>query len=291
MERTSLSRASRFLCLLPVFLSACPAGGGGGSFLLPPSALTSGGGISCPGAWPFVSGEGAYLADSVTESPGATGTGFGDANRARNGVCGGAMPSLDVYSLNSSNASIRCISNQKCIDLEWAGRRVLNGAGVDFVVFENPFNRTGGGRFIEAVIVEVSYDGHSWCGWNPAYTGEKNSNHPSFSIDIYDVQKYNDVAGLEPVLFNQSTWTETAADVFDRAKAGGDHFDLDTTSFGQSGTGCNATAVNNMKTNGFVYVRLTTANSRSPADFPLPADSFDQTSDIDGVVARNVTYR
>lgn len=269
------------IVLLFVFLSACPAGGGGDVFL-PPSALASGDGTSCPAdAWPF--GAGAYVADVVTEAPGEIGSAFGNSLCAVNGVYGNGLNrgSLDVYSLKSSGTSTKCVAGEKCIVLEWAGRRVLSGAEADFVVFENPFNRTSTGRFIEAVIVEVSQDGTSWCGWNPAYTGETES-------DIYDVTKYVDVAGLEPVLFNQSTWTGTAADVFDVAKAGGDHFDLaDLVASGS----CDAGTVSDIQTDGFVYIRLTTANSRSPASFPLPGDSFDQTADIDGVVARNVADR
>jgi hypothetical protein len=270
-------------------LSACPAGGGGDDFL-PPVALMSGGGASCPAdAWLLDAG--AYVADVVTEAPGETGSTYGNSLCAVNGIYGSGLNrgSGDVYSLKSSGNSTKCVAGEKCVVLEWAGRRVLNGAGTDFVVFENPFNRTSTGRFIEAVIVEVSEDGASWCGWNPDYSGEIDSqNEAQFKLDIYDVTKYVDVAGLEPVLFYQSTWTGTAADVFDVAKAGGDHFDLDKASFGGSGAGCNATLRDSIRASGFVYLRLTTANSRSPASFPLPGDSFDQTADIDGVVARNV---
>lgn len=281
-------RCRPLLLLLASVLSACPAGGGGDAFL-PPSALTSDGGASCPAeAWPFAGGP--YLADLVTEAPGETGNTFGDSLCAVNGVYGSGLNrgSGDVYSLKSSPASTMCKANEKCIVLEWAGRRVLSGAGADFVVFENPFNRTSTGRFIEAVIVEVSNDGTVWCGWSPAYLGETDPGVAQFSLDIYDVTKYVDVAGLEPVLFNQSTWTAAAADVFDVAKAGGDHFDLaDLVANGS----CDAGTVSVIQASGFVYLRLTTANSRSTASFPLPGDSFDQTADIDGVVARNVADR
>lgn len=274
------------IATLLVFLSACPAGGGG-ELMLPPG-LSGQAENSCTDAgWPFVDdgGPGAYLADVVTEAPGATGSWFGDASRAVNGVCGAGASSgsTDVYSLSSGDSQ-KCVAGEKCIVLKWAGRRVLNGSGTDFVVFENPFNRTSGGRFIEAVIVEVSQDGTSWCGWSPAYTGVTDS-----QSDIYDVTKYDDVAGLKPVLFNQLTWTDTAADVFDVAQAGGDHFDLDKASFGGSGAGCNEALRGDIQTDGFVYIRLTTANSRSRDAFPLPGDSIDETADIDGVVARNVT--
>lgn len=265
-----------------VFLSACPAGGGDSVFL-PPGLASSGGASSCTvDAWPFAGGP--YLADLVTEAPGETGSTFGNSLCAVNGVYGGGANkgSTDVYSLKHSSTSTKCAANEKCIVLEWKDRKVMPVEGTDFVVFENPFNR-GGGRFIEAVIVEVSRDGTTWCGWSPAYTGETDS-----QSDIYDVTNYVDVAGLEPVLFNQSTWTGTAADVFEVAEAGGDHFDLsDLVASGD----CDAGTVNAIQVGGFIYLRLTTANSRSLALFPLPGDSFDKTTDIDGVVARNVTDR
>lgn len=277
-----------------LFLAACPAGGSDG-LLLPPALSGSGtADLSCAGSdWPFIDGEGSYLADTVTEAPGSTGVGFGNSSRAVNSVCGAgtASGSTDVYSLKSSSTSTMCEANEMCIVLEWAGRRVLSGEGADFVVFENPFNRTGTARFIEAVIVEVSKDGTSWCGWNPDYSGEKNSGLAQFSIDIYDPSKYDDLAGVQPVKFYQSTWTDTAADVFDVDLAGGDHFDLDKASFGDSGEGCNEALRGSIQTDGFVYIRLTTANSRSQESFPLPGDSSDKTADIDGVVARNVADR
>ena len=286
--RSILYRCRPHILLFVSVLSACPAGGGKDAFL-PPPALTYGGTATCPAdAWPFDTG--AYLADLVTEAPGETGGTFGNSLCAVNGVYGNGLNSgsLDVYSLKSSPTSTMCEANEKCIVLEWAGRRVLSGTGADFVVFENPFNRTGDGRFVEAVIVEVSQDGTVWCGWNPAYTGETDSGAAQFSFDIYDVAKYKNVAGLEPVLFNQSTWTGTATDVFDVAKAGGDHFDLaHLVAIGS----CHTETVSAIQASGFVYLRLTTANSRSSTSFPLPGDSFDQTADIDGVVARNVDDR
>jgi hypothetical protein len=286
-------RWSGLALVLTVFLSSCPAGGGKDQFFLPPAAaaLSSSGGEVCPASpWPFSAG--AYLADTVTEAPGQGGA-FGNPLCAVNGVYGAGSGggSLDVYSLRSSTASTMCKANEKCIVLEWAGLRVRNETGTDFVVFENPFNRTGGGRFIEAVIVEVSENGTAWCGWNPAYTGETDSNQPQFSGDIYNPSKYLRLAGIQPVLFYQSTWTDTAADVFDVTKAGGDHFDLGDANFGQSGDNCDAAAKNAMQTNGFIYMRLITANSRNPANFPLPGDSFDKTADIDGVVAKGVDSR
>jgi len=274
------------------FISACSSSSSDSPFFLPPSALSSGSsGFSCPATvWPFMN---AYLADTVTEASGEQPNwAFGNSLCAANGIYGAGANSgsTDVYSLRSSATATKCESNEKCITLEWKGYRVKNTAGTDFVVFENPFNRSDSSRFIEAVIVEVSADGSAWCGWSPAYTGEKDKANTNFATDIYDATKYQDVAGLEPVLFNQSNWPHSAADIFDRSKAGGDHFDLSSLSFG-NGTNCDAGLKADLQTNGFVYIRLTTANSRNSTDFPLPGDSFDQTADIDGVVARVVEAR
>lgn len=279
-------RHLRWLAMfLPFILTACPAGGGDSLFLLP-SGLSTGGAVStCPAApWPF---EGAYLADLVTEAPGQTGSGFGNALCAVNGIYGGGenRGSTDVYSLSSSSESSKCEANEKCMVLEWAGRRVVNGDGADFVVFENPFERAAG-RFMEAVIVEVSANGETWCGWKPEYTAKETEEMDP----VYNPESYTNLAGIEPVLFDQATWTASAEDIFDQSKAGGDHFDLDDANFGNTGTNCAEGTKSAIQSNGFVYVRLTTANSRSET-FPLPGDSFDQTADIDGVVARDVAPR
>lgn len=242
-------------------------------------------------AWPFAPN--AYLADIVTEAPGQNHYQFGNPLCATNGIYGGGSGSgsTDVYSLKSSSMSIKCAPNEKCVVLEWKDSKVKNEAGVDFVVFENPFNRTVTARFIEAVIVEVSEDGIHWCGWNPTYSGEKNNTLPNFITDIYNPAKYERLAGIEPVLLNQSNWQYSGDDIFDQLKAGGDHFDLDDAEFGSSGSGCSGAIKSMIQTNGFVYLRLTTANSRDGASFPLPPDSFDQTADIDGVVSKNITPR
>lgn len=239
-------------------------------------------------AWPFAPN--AYLADIVTEAPGQNHYQFGNPLCATNGIYGGGSGSgsTDVYSLKSSSTSTYCVPNEKCIVLEWASSRVLNSTGVDFVVFENPFNRSESARFIEAVIVEVSEDGIDWCGWNSTYSGETNNTLPNFIADIYNPAKYERLAGIEPVLFNQSNWQYSGGDIFDKSKAGGDHFDLNDANFG---SGCSGAKKSMIQSSGFVYLRLTTANSRDGASFPLPPDSFDATADIDGVVAKQIDNR
>lgn len=238
---------------------------------------------TCPKEWKF---NNIYLADKIIEAPGATGEGFKDANKAINGICGAGKlaGSLDVYSLQSSPFSTNCIPDEKCIVLEWNNKKVKNTPGIDFVVFENPFclgseSNCNISRFMEAVIVEVSIDGINWCGWNPQYLGgasesdKKNPNH------------WQRFAGIEPVIFNQENWAFSENDIFDTTKAGGDGFDLDDVNFGSS---CSPLQKSQIQSDGFIYLRLTSALSRG---FSFPSDSFDQTPDIDGVIAKIVENR
>lgn len=256
-------------------------------FLLTSNLVNTSTITNCPQQWKFSN---VYLANQVLEAPGATGEGFKDKNRAINGICGAGKlgGSLDVYSLQKSSiATYYCKLNEKCIVLEWENKKVQNVPGIDFVVFENPFckgneSNCNNSRFMEPVVVEVSEDGINWCGWNPQYTG---SSSPE---DLQNPNFWQRFAGIEPVIFNQENWQLAENDIFDKTKAGGDGFDLSDSNFGSSGDGCNSTVKNQIQTDGFIYLRLTSANSRG---FTYPSDSFDQTADIDGVVAKSVTNR
>lgn len=77
---------------------------------------------------------------------------------------------------------------------------VVNGPGVDFTIFENPFEIFGGGTFIEAGIVSVSRNGISWHTFP------------------YDTTTYANMAGVTPTLRGDPT---------DPSVSGGDSFDLD----------------------------------------------------------------
>ena len=279
--------------LLWLSATACTPGGGNNDALLA-AALPSGGsgGQACLESWPYSSG--AYIADSSVNAAVDAGT-FGDPTKATNKICGAGWASggTDVYSTGSSS---ECESGENCIALEWTGKRVLDATGVDFVVYENPFlyNNNASSRFIEAVIVEVSQDGTNWCSWNPSYSGTTSA------PDLRNPGNYSDLAGITPVLFMQSSANSlSASDLFtevtdsygNHLKGGGDGFDLSAPSFGTTGSGCNTTLRNSIRSSGFVYVRLTTAYSRNSSSFPIVSDSFDQKADIDGVVARSVTDR
>ncbi len=230
------------------------------------------------------------LFNKVKEAPGATGSGFGDPNKAINGIrgCGKLSGSLDVYSLKSSSSSNYCEPNKRCIVLEVENKKVKDGAGIDIVIFENGFcnggeSNCGTSHFMEPIIVEVSYDGTNWCGWNPRYIGSDTTDS-----SLRNPNNWLRFAGIWPVIYNQDNWLYTEDDIFDREKAGGDGFDLSDSNFGKSGDGCDLTVKNQILTNGFIYLRLTSANSRGLTYDPI---SIDQTPDIDGAIARYVQNR
>ena len=177
--------------------------------------------------------------------------------------------------------------------LEWAGQKVTNGTGIDFVVFENPFYYGGNSSsvFMEAIIVEVSQDNTNWCGFGPDYT---NGDETTYSTDP---STWSNFAGKTPVLYNRDTNALSATDIFDSAQAGGDGYDLANLSDSNAfGTGCNTTLRNDIRdTNGFTYIRLTAATDRTNADtgaaFVQDSGAFGGGPDIDGVAARHLTAR
>lgn len=246
---------------------------------------------SCPtGGWPFASG--AYLADVVSEAPGASGSGFASPGRATDGVCGGgtATGSLDVYTLQSSLSSSLCAAGMKCLVLSWSAGKVQNVAGVDFVVYENPFVISADQNLIEPVVVEVSADGTVWCGFPRSYSGSDSAN-----VSLQNPANYANLAGVTPVWFHQQTWTGSAGDLFTNVagdvsyslphlKGGGDGFDLNGL---VSGGACDAAVIADLQASGggFKYVRLTSGGSMGMA---ITTNSLDQSPDIDGVVAKQV---
>lgn len=104
--------------------------------------------------------------------------------------------SLDVVSLG----------NEGWIVLE-LGRPIVDGAGTDFLVFENAF-LSGTMIFAEPGIVGVSEDGESFV---------------DFGCDTEDGPAYPGCAGVEPVFANARS---NDLDPTDPEVAGGDAFDL-----------------------------------------------------------------
>lgn len=235
------------------------------------------------------------LADTVEEAPGHNGNGFCDKNKAINGVRGNGWTSgsFDVFSLDNSGANT-CGGNSTHIILKWAGKKVKNGPGADFIVYENGFYISGNpsNRFMDLIIVEVSNDKINWCGFNPDYT------HSPETTYSKDPQYWQRFAGKTPVNYNIDVPERNfhVAELFkddDNNKegdlGGGDLFDLEELSDNNYwNTGCTTALRDDIKQNGFQYLRLIPANRRINPDTNsnFVTDSLSNGPDIDGVVAR-----
>ncbi|MBK8397872.1 MAG: LIC_13355 family lipoprotein [Leptospiraceae bacterium] len=221
-------------------------------------------------------------ADTITLAPNHTGIGFQDSAKAINGIrgAGTSAGSGDVFSLRATGAGASMV-------LEWNGNRVLNGSGIDFIVFENVFyyNNNSSARFMEAVIVEVSQDNSSYCGFSPNYTFSPEttySNNPSY---------WSRFAGITPSIYNVENRIFSGNDLYDTNKTGGDGFDLeDLSAANDYNIGCDSTLRDKIKSEGFVYLRLTAASARTNSDtgtnFLQDIGAFGGGPDIDGVIAR-----
>jgi hypothetical protein len=105
---------------------------------------------------------------------------------------GETQGSLDVVSLGNGGSVV----------LGFVDNGIVDGPGVDFVVFENPF-MAGGAVFAELGTVGVSDDGETWVDF------------PCTATEA----PYGACAGVEPVYFR-------GEDALDPETAGGDAYDL-----------------------------------------------------------------
>ncbi len=218
------------------------------------------------------------FADTVTQAVSSSDT-FGNPSMSVDGVCGGGenSGSLDVFSLSQTGSGSSLV-------LSWGAKTIANQTGIDFMVFENPW-RIGSDStsiFMEAIIVEVSQDNVSYCGFNPNYTqGNLYSRNPTH---------WQNFAGKTPVLYNDATNRLDSESLFNPSLAGGDGFDLDNLSDSNYfNIGCTTNLRDTIKTNGFKYIRLTSASARTNSNTgnPYPFDSAASNGpDIDGVAAR-----
>lgn len=235
--------------------------------------------------------EGVYLADTIISAPAREDAQFRDPDLAVNGICGNetGKGSIDVFSLDQTGEGASLV-------ISWSGYSVVNGEGLDFIVFENSFHIDGtdNNYFMEAAIVEVSNDGEKWCGFGPDYTY---SDETSYSNQI---DSWKDFAGIHPVKYNQLTSDLTAAEIFEDSdtdgtpdNAGGDGFDLeDLVGDNFYDTGCDDSLASELKENGFTQLRITAATARTNPDTGnafLFDDGAINGPDIDGVLARSVT--
>ena len=211
----------------------------------------------------------ARQSDEVVAAPGASGDGFGDPERAINGVRGGGIErgGVDVYSMGFPP------QDNTELTLGWSGQRVTNGPGVDLVVFENGFKQTGTEFFfMDLLIVEVSLDAENWVSFPHDYRAEDES--------VYEPvpELWQGFAGRTPTLLHDDT---NPVDPFDQEVAGGDGFDLDAL----PDDGALGSEIRQL---GFRYVRLVTAAARTNPDTEASfvRSAISNGPDIDGVYAR-----
>jgi hypothetical protein len=178
--------------------SSATSAGSGGEGGAPPAG--SGGGGACPGGeggsgaggqGPITcDGPGARFVTGVVSACFGAGETFGHDTfpasvlgpPAGGGCC---MGSLDVISLGNGGS----------ITLAFAGNAIVDGPGVDFLVFENVFDVGGDPAhpYAELATVEVSADGVTWsafpctakaypygacAGWHPTFAGAESGIDP-----------------------------------------------------------------------------------------------------------------
>lgn len=204
-------------------------------------------------------------ADEVITAPGADPDApFLDPFRAINGVRGGGATGggLDVFSCDWAQGN--------SITLGWSGRAVLNGAGADFVVFENAFESAPGVTFMDLAVVEVSLDGLDWATFPHDYLAVDEAEYAPVA------EAWEGFAGRGSVLLHEE---DNPVDPMDVSVAGGDSFDLDDLSEGEPG--------DTIRGEGFRFVRLVSAPSRTNPDTgaPFVADLISNGFDLDGVYA------
>lgn len=207
-------------------------------------------------------------ADEVLEAPGHTGEGTRDAGRAVNGARGGGprRGGLDVFSLGLERGV------DDILVVGWSDRALVDGPGVDLVVFENPFDVSEGYRFLDPVVVEVSADGERFVAFPHAYLADDPS---AWSGDAADWQGF---AGLEPVLLHEE---DNPVDPFDPEAAGGDGFDL-------ADLPADDPLTEEILARGVRAVRLTSAAALDDPQTGLawPRDPVSDGADIDAVYGR-----
>ncbi|TGN13149.1 LIC_13355 family lipoprotein [Leptospira ilyithenensis] len=222
-------------------------------------------------------------------SANSTVSGFNDPTKAINGICGGGETSgsLDVYSLNLTGAGATMI-------LSWGGKTVKNVSGTDFIVYENPFkiSDTSDRYAFDPMVVQVSFDGSIYCGFNLSGFG---GGLPS--SDNNKIAYWPGFGGLRPVIYNMTSKLFTLDQLFTASGSGfltggGDGFNLDDLSDSDTvNPACNNTAKTNIQTNGFKYIKMISAtavtNPATSAGYVYP-HAYTNGPDIDGVVAKSV---
>jgi len=142
-------------------------------------------------------------ADELLSFTPGTGAGFGQ-NYIPDNILGppDPDPALNPYNASTIPQEILSLGHGGEIVLQFTDNTIVNGAGADFTVFENPFiSYLDGSVFMEAGIVAVSQDGAAWYEFP------------------YDTTDMSGLAGITPTGDNQNPT--------DPALSGGDQFDLE----------------------------------------------------------------
>lgn len=166
---------------------------GGGS--TDPGAPVDGGGGASHEAGTCGGGAGARFVTGIVDHRFGTGQ---DHNQV-----GGFPGALYGPPHAGSSASVVSLGNGGYVVVEFAGNAIIDGPGVDFTVFENPF-----GSFRELATVAVSEDGLTWHDF-PCTAGRR-------ALD------FGYCAGVSPVLSRP----DNGVDPLDPNVSGGDSYDL-----------------------------------------------------------------
>lgn len=228
-----------------------------------------------------------FLANTIVSASSSI-SGFSDPTKAINGVCGAGelAGSLDVYALEKTGAGASMI-------LSWGGRIVKNVADYDFIIYDNSFRISSDTNTyaMDPSVVQVSFDGNKFCGFNPSYTGNSGT--------INQMASWTKFGGLRSVYYNMTTNPLSNEDLFLDPRTdgfligGGDGFDLDDLNASDpNDVSCEPADVTYIQTNGFKFIKITSAsavdNPSTPGSkFPWPPGSYNG-SDVDGVVAREL---
>ena len=143
-------------------------------------------------------------ADAVASFTPGSGAGFGE-NYFPDNVLGppDQSPGLNEYTASSKPQEVLSLGHGGEIILEFKDNTIVDGDGVDFTVFENPFiSFVDNKPFVEAGIVSVSQDGETFVEFP------------------YDTATWEGLAGVTPMKNNY--------EFTDPGVSGGDLFDLAT---------------------------------------------------------------
>jgi len=225
----------------------------------PPMLLSLLGLAACAAPVPAEPG----FADHIVEAPRGDEM-FRDPELAINGVrgAGESMGSSDVLALRFGEHLI----------VRWEGRRVVDGPGPDFAVYENAFRFGDGLTFMDPMVVELSVDGERWVSFPHDYRAEDETTYaPRAAL-------WEGFAGVTPVALHVE---DNPLDPMSPA-AGGDAFDL--AALGESAE------AEEIRGEGFAFLRLSPAADHENPDTgaPFVRDGLSDGPDIDGVYAANL---